>query len=301
MKTIMKISRRDFIRNSSITGTAALFVSYGQFLVFSEARKFLENIGVCTDLSNNEFLSAAGYTFIEEAVRNFLVPDEDESVFLAKMALLKQSKLPVETCNNFIAGSLKCVGPAVDQDKILRFTETAFRRSKAARVKTIVFGSGGSRNIPTGFSRDEAKEQFTDLCKKMSYQAERYDVVISLEPLNRGECNFINSVEEGAEIVKEVNHGNFRLLADIYHMLRENESPDNIIKYGDLLCHTHIAENKGRSAPGVNKEDFTPYFKALKKIKYRGRMSVECKWENIADQAGPALQFMRNQLGSPGV
>lgn len=294
--TFMKLSRRVFIRTSSIAGTSVLLGSYGQLPVLGEARKFLENIGVCTDLSNNELLSSAGYTFIEEAVRNFLVPDEDETVFLAKMALLKQSKLPVEACNNFIAGSLKCVGPAADHDKILRFTETAFRRSKTAGVKTIVFGSGGSRSIPTGFSKDEAREQFTDLCKKMSTQAEKYDVVISLEPLNSGECNFINSVAEGAEIVKTVNHRNFRLLADIYHMLRENESPDNIIKYGDLLYHTHIAENKGRSAPGVNREDFTPYFKALKKIKYRGRLSVECKWEKIADQAGPALQFIRNQL-----
>jgi len=130
------------------------------------------------------------------------------------------------------------------------------------------------------------------------YPEKKYDVVISLEPLNTRECNFINSVAEGGEIVQAVNHENFKLLADIYHMLMENESPSNITKYGHLLYHTHIAEKTGRSAPGVNKEDFTPYFKALKDAKYEGRMAIECSWKNLADQAANALNEMRSQLGT---
>jgi sugar phosphate isomerase/epimerase len=69
-----------------------------------------------------------------------------------------------------------------------------------------------------------------------------------------------------------------------------------IIEYGNLLHHTHIAENNGRFVPGVNNEDFTAYFKALKKINYCDRMSVECIWKNSAEQAAPALQAMRSQL-----
>jgi sugar phosphate isomerase/epimerase len=293
----MRINRRDFFRTSSLLGFATISGSYRPFLLYGEAKKFLPDIGVCTDISNTEILAAAGYSFIEEAVRNFLVPSENEAAFDEKMALLKKSKLPVDACNNFIAGSMKCVGPSAVHENILQFTETAFRRAKIAGVKTIVFGSGGSRSIPAGFSREEARSQFIDLCKKMSLQAEKYNVVISLEPLNKGECNFINSVSEGGEIVKEVNNRSFRMLADLYHMLRDNESPDSIIRYGDLLYHTHIAENKGRFAPGVNNEDFIPYFKALKQIKYKGRMSIECNWTSMKDQAAPALQYMRSQAG----
>jgi sugar phosphate isomerase/epimerase len=81
-------------------------------------------------------------------------------------------------------------------------------------------------------------------------------------------------------------------------MLMENESPSNITKYGHLLYHTHIAEKTGRMAPGVNKEDFTPYFKALKDVKYEGRMAIECSWKNLGEQAAPALNEMRNQLAT---
>jgi sugar phosphate isomerase/epimerase len=294
----MKTSRRDFLRFSVIAGSAIYFRPFNPFGVVSEAGKFLERIGISTSIANSGILAAAGYSFVEENARGFLVPAEAESVFDQKLALLKESKLPLEAANSFLPGNLKCVGPAPLHEDILKFGETSFRRAEMAGIKTIVFGSGGARAIPEGFSREEARKQFISLCKQLAPIAQKYNVVISLEPLNTKECNFINSVAEGGEIVKEVNHENFRLLADLYHMLMENESPSNITKYGHLLYHTHIAEKTGRSAPGVNNEDFTPYFKALKEVKYEGRMAIECSWKNLGEQVSGALSFMRTQIAS---
>ena len=293
----MKTSRRNFLRFSSIAGTGLFLRPYGIFGVASEAGKFLERIGISTSITNSGILASAGYSFVEENVRGFLVPSEPDSIFEQKLALLKESKLPVETCNSFLPGNLKCVGPDPLHDDIIKFGETAFRRAHMAGVKTIVFGSSAARAIPDGFSRDEAKKQFISLCSNLAPIAKKYDVVISLEPLTTKECNFVNSVAEGGEIVESVNHENFRLLADIYHMLMENETPSNIIKYGHLLYHTHIAEKTGRTAPGVNNEDFKPYFKALKDAKYEGRMAIECSWKNLGEQAANALFFMRSQIG----
>jgi sugar phosphate isomerase/epimerase len=292
----MITSRRNFIRFSAIAGTGLFIRPFSAIELAAEAAKFLEKIGISTSISNNGILASAGYSFVEENVRGFLVPTDPDSVFEQKLTLLKESKLPVEACNSFLPANLKCVGPSPAHEEILKFGETAFRRARMAGVKTIVFGSGGSRAIPEGFSREEAKQQFISLCKLLAPYAQKYDVVISLEPLNTQECNFINSVAEGGDIVQAVNHGNFRLLADIYHMLKDNESPSNILKYGHLLYHTHIAEKTGRTAPGVNGEDFTPYFKALKEIKYEGRMAIECSWKNLGEQAAPALSVIRNQL-----
>jgi sugar phosphate isomerase/epimerase len=295
---MMRTSRRDFLRFSALAGTGLLLRPYYTFAIAAEAAKFLERLGISTGIANSGILASAGYSFVEENVRGFLVPAEADTVFEEKLALLKDSKLPVEACNSFLPGNLKCVGSAPLHEDILKFGETAFRRAQMAGVKTIVFGSGGARAIPEGFSREEARNQFISLCKQLSPLAKKYNVTISLEPLNTKECNFINSVAEGGEIVRAVNHENFRLLADIYHMLMENESPSNITKYGDLLYHTHIAEKTGRSAPGVNREDFTPYFKALKEAKYEGRMAIECSWKDLGEQAGVAFTEMRRQLAA---
>ena len=292
----MITSRRSFIKSSALSGSGIILTSRNALNLYLLAGKFLEKIGISTTISNSAILAAAGYSFIEENVRSFLVPAETDTVFEQNLLLLKESKLPVEACNSFLPGNLKCVGPAPLHEEILKFGESAFRRARIAGVKTVVFGSGGARAIPDGFPREEAKKQFISICKQLSPFAQKYNVTISLEPLNTEECNFINSLAEGAEIVKAINHENFRLLADIYHMLKENESPSNILKYGHLLYHTHIAEKTGRTAPGVNNEDFTPYFKALKKVRYTGRMAIECSWNNIGEQAGPSLSFIRTQL-----
>jgi sugar phosphate isomerase/epimerase len=257
---------------------------------------FLTEIGVCTSVSNADMLATHGYTYVEESVGNFLMPTKSEEEFNEVLQQAQNAAIPVKACNSFIPGSLKSVGPDAVHPEILEFMETAFQRAQKAGVEYIVFGSGGSRGIPDGFSRDEARRQFIDLCSQMAPIAAKYDVVVVLEPLNTKECNFINSVLEGGEIVEEVNHPNFRLLADIYHMMMDGEGPESIEKYGHLIQHTHIAEREGRAAPGTHNEDFTAYFKALKNVGYEGKMSIECRWENLESQAPTAIAAMKNQL-----
>ena len=261
-------------------------------------KSFLTEIGVCTSVSNADMLATHGYTYIEESVGNFLMPTKSEEEFNEMLQQAQNAAIPVKACNNFIPGSLKSVGPDALHPEILEFMETAFRRAQVAGVENIVFGSGGSRAIPEGFSRDEARRQFIALCSQMAPIAAKYDVVVVLEPLNTLECNFINSVLEGGEIVEEVNHPNFRLLADVYHMLMDGEGPESIEKYGHLIQHTHIAEKEGRAAPGTQNEDFTAYFKALKNVGYEGKMSVECRWEDLETQAPTAIAAIKNQLAN---
>ncbi len=259
---------------------------------------FLTEIGVCTSVSNVEMLAAYGYSYIEESVGRFLMPTKSEEEFNEMLQLAQNAVIPVKACNGFIPGGLKSVGPDAVHPEILEFMETAFRRAQQAGVEYIVFGSGGSRNIPEGFSRDEARQQFIDLCRQMAPIASKYDVVVVLEPLNIKECNFINSVLEGGEIVEEVNHPNFRLLADIYHMLMDGEGPESIEKYGHLIQHTHIAEKEGRAAPGTHNENFTAYFKALKDVGYEGKMSIESRWEDLEAQAPVAIETIKSQIST---
>jgi len=258
----------------------------------------LTEIGVCTSVSNAEMLAAHGYTYIEESVGRFLMPTQSEEDFNEMLQQAQNAAIPVKACNSFIPGSLKSVGPDAVHPEILEFMEIAFRRAQKAGLEYIVFGSGGSRAVPEGFSKEEALRQFTDLCSQMAPIAAKYDVVVVLEPLNKRECNLINSVLEGGVIVEEVNHPNFRLLADVYHMLMDGEGPESIEKYGHLIQHTHIAEKEGRAAPGTHNEDFSAYFKALKNVGYVGKMSIECRWEDLEAQAASAIEAMRNQLST---
>lgn len=292
----MSQTRRDFLKYTAVAGTGIILLPTASSRGERKKASFLSKIGACTAIKNNSILADAGYSYIEESVQNFLVPLNDEATFNGKLAGFRSSRLPVTACNSFIPGKLKSTGPDAQHDEIIKYAETAFQRARITGVGIIVFGSSGSRNIPDGFPVNEGRDQFISLCKKIAPVAGKYGVTVVLEPLNKAESNIINSVAEGAEIVKAVDNRNFRLLADIFHMMRENEGPGSIIKNGDLIRHIHIAENNGRAAPGVSKEDFTPYFRALKDIGYKGLISIECSWLDIALQAGPALAELKRQI-----
>jgi sugar phosphate isomerase/epimerase len=258
--------------------------------------RFPQKIGVCTSFDKSSLLSQSGFSYIEPGVGSFLVPSKSDEEFSVLLNQAKVSALPILACNSFLPGNLKSVGANAVHNEILGFAEKAFERAKKAGIKIIVFGSGGSRSIPEGFSKEKARKQFVKLCYAMGPIARKYGITVVIEPLNSKECNFINSVGEGGEIVMEINHPNIRLLADIYHMMMENEGPESIVKYGKLIKHVHVAEKEGRAAPGTHNEDLTAYYAALKQINYKGWLSVECRWDNMDTQAGKAFETINHQI-----
>jgi sugar phosphate isomerase/epimerase len=165
----------------------------------------------------------------------------------------------------------------------------------------IVFGSGGARQVPEGFSRERARGQMLDLLRRIAPMAQSHDVTIVLEALNTKECNFINSLNEGASLVAEVDHPGLRLLVDIYHMLMENEPAAEIVKHGRWIHHAHVAELQGRFAPGTSGEDLGPYLRALREINYRGMISYECNWQDFAKEAAASVKYFRGQLAAVGL
>ena len=130
----------------------------------------------------------------------------------------------------------------------------------------------------------------------MAPTAEKYGVIVAIEPLQASETNFINTVAEGAEMARQAGSPNICVIADFYHMAREGEPAEDIVAAADKLVHCHIAECANRTAPGVDGDDFTPYFKALKQIKYQGRISLECRWGDVNAQLPVAVQVMKEQI-----
>lgn len=252
-------------------------------------------IGVCASVSGAGDLSAAGADYIEENVQAFLAPESPDEAFQARLEEAKRAPLKLLAANCFLPGSLKCVGPAVDRERLLRYAGKAFERAKAAGISIVVFGSGGARRIPEGFSRDEALAQFVDILRCMAPLAKNNGVTIVVEPLNRTECNLLNTLRDGAEVVDRCGASSVRLLADIYHMAQEKEGPSELERFAGLLAHVHIAEAAERTAPGVAGDNFRPYFSVLKRAGYGGAISIECRWKDMKAEAARAISELRRQ------
>lgn len=261
---------------------------------FAQSTTF-PKIGACAGYKDGEVLAKAGFSFVEENVQSFLIPTKIEEEFDQILEASKSNPLPIEAFIIFLPGSLKSVGPNAVHREIVEYAEVVFRRAQKAGGKLVVFGSSGSRSVPEGFSREEATIQMIELGKKLGPLAAKYEITVVLESLNTKECNFINSLSEAGEIVKAVDHPNYRLLADIYHMKMEGEGPESILNYGHLIKHVHVAEKEGRAVPGTHGEDLGLYYQALQLVGYEGLVSLESRWENLENQATKAIETIKKQ------
>ncbi|MGC3943527.1 MAG: sugar phosphate isomerase/epimerase family protein [Chryseolinea sp.] len=239
-------------------------------------------IGIVMDHSSDSLLYATGYRYIVENVVKYFSPlSVDDAAFQKNLQSFSRMKTKIYCLNIFMPGDMKLVGPDVNEEAIIRYARGVFARCNQAGVDLIIWGSGGARRVPEGFDPAKARQQFISIARKVSEVAKEYRIQLALENLNSTETNFINTVADALQVVKEVNHPNFRLCVDIYHMLMENEPPAIIETTKEYLVHCDIAEREGRAAPGVHGQDFVPYLRALNKVKYRKLIVMECRWKNL--------------------
>lgn len=253
--------------------------------------------GICLNSSAMAEGYDAGYDFAELMVAE-LKPLEDEAEFTPIRDALLASPLPVQACNCFVPGALKVVGPAVDSAAVRAYMEVVLRRAADVGVAVIVFGSGDARRSPDGFPLRIAQQQFSDAALMAADIAGRYNITIAVEPLNAGESNIVNSVAEGAKIVKTVNHPHLRLLADLYHMVKENEPFSNLTPASPYLAHVHTDSFTLPGLLGGVPYDGPAFFTPLARGGYQGRLSLEdhSNFVNNAQNPLSRVESFRKQL-----
>ena len=100
-------------------------------------------------------------------------------------------------------------------------------------------------------------------------------VILTIEPLNRYECNFLNRADEIVELIKQIKSPNLKILLDTFHMnIEEKNLRDTIIETRENISHVHIADSN-RKYPGMGHIDFIEICRTLREINYKGFISGE--------------------------
>ena len=165
-----------------------------------------------------------------------------------------------------------------DPDEMVR--KMAVERIKDQTIFATHFGAqviiGLIRGkINEGVSQKEAEEWTVDCMRECTEFAKEHNIRLTLEPVNRYESNFINTISEGIEFIKRVGASNLGLLADTFHMnIEEVSIEDSLSQAKDYLTHVHFADSN-RWAPGCGHIDFKKVIETLKKIDYQGYISAE--------------------------
>jgi len=156
---------------------------------------------------------------------------------------------------------------------------------------------GRARGFIGPAPRAEAEARFVELARDLCDYAAPKGVTLVLEPVNRYEIDFINSVAEGVDLMKKVGRPNMKLMPDVFHMNIEDRTiGGELERHIEYVGYIHFADSN-RLAPGQGHTDFADILAHLRRAKYDGWISVEILPKPNPDTAArQAAEFLLPML-----
>ena len=140
----------------------------------------------------------------------------------------------------------------------------------------MVLGSPNQRSLVDGQTLEGACNRAVDLLGSVMDRAAEIGATICLEPLSPVETNFINTVAQGMELVRQVGHPNLKIHLDVKAMCSEPTSVPEVIRSVDVTDVGHFHVNDANLyGPGMGDVDYAPIAEAINDIGYDRWLSVE--------------------------
>lgn len=122
-------------------------------------------------------------------------------------------------------------------------------------------------------------------------------IKIVLEPINVLQAAYIHTAQDGIAMVQRVNHANFGLMLDAYHMnIEDVDIYESIRQAKPYLWFVHFTDNN-RHWPGSAHLDFGRMVAVLEEIQYEGFVSLEIlPWPDPDTAAKSSINSLRRYI-----
>ncbi len=145
----------------------------------------------------------------------------------------------------------------------------------AGQVNGPMYSAVGRANLESAEARQQQWNTCRDSLKELCGYAEKRDVYLAIEPLNRFETDFINICSDAMQMVKDVGSSRLGIHLDTFHMnVEEKDSAQAVRNAGDKLLMLHTCEND-RGAAGTGQVHWDKIARAVKDIGYDKYVVVE--------------------------
>ena len=142
---------------------------------------------------------------------------------------------------------------------------------------------------------------------------ESHNVTMALEPLNRFETYFLNTLSDGVDLCRQIASPKVGLLYDTFHANIEEKDPaDSFSTSASHIAHVHTCEND-RGIPGSGHVSWDALFQAIHHANYDQWLVIEsfgfsipeiaaaaCIWRDLAanaeDIASEGVRFLKSHL-----
>ena len=149
----------------------------------------------------------------------------------------------------------------------------------------------------SGPTADE-KKRSADVLRQAAEFARSTNLMMAIEYLNRFECYLLTTAAQAVELVRMVDHPNFRAMYDTFHAhIEEKGQASTIRTLAPVLAHVHISEND-RGTPGTGQVNWDDAFGTLDEIGYDGWLTIEAFGRALPDLAA-ATKVWRDLFPTP--
>ena len=155
--------------------------------------------------------------------------------------------------------------------------ERMFRIIEMASPWQAMVVIGGVRGTLTGseLHRDEQYERALYTVGEYAEYGHANGVSIVIEPINRYETNYINTIQDALQFIKDVRRDNLGVLADTFHMnIEEADLAESLRSAGDRIRHVQFTDSN-RLAAGRGHINFHELAAVLRESGYDGYLSTE--------------------------
>jgi D-psicose/D-tagatose/L-ribulose 3-epimerase len=156
----------------------------------------------------------------------------------------------------------------------------------------ILYGAMAKYHAPV---TKQGRQNAIDSIKRIAEFAQKKNVTLGLEVVNRYESNLLNTAQQALALIDEVNAPNVVVHLDTYHMnIEESDFMQPVLLCGDKLGYVHIGESN-RGYLGSGTIEFSQFFHALAMIDYQGVVTFESFSSTVVnEQLSNALAIWRN-------
>jgi len=145
----------------------------------------------------------------------------------------------------------------------------------APGVAGPMYSATGRADAVEARVRRQQRASIVKNLRRIGHYAEARSKKIFIEPLNRFETDFLNTVDQGLALLEEVGSPAMQLHLDTFHMnIEEKSLPVAIRKAGKHLGHLHAC-GSDRGTPGGDHTDWPGIAAALRAIRYDGDVVIE--------------------------
>lgn len=235
-----------------------------------------------------------GYDGVELALKSAdEVPPDDLRRWLLQSGMEISS---VSTGQLFAARELCFTSPEAD---VRRRTEEEFLRliDFASEFGQMVNIGRVRGSIHPGQTPLQARELLSQSLRRLDGYASDRGVSLVIEPVNRYEINYINTLDQGGELLDALGLGSLGLMPDVFHMnIEDDRIGSALVRNGRHIRYVHLADSN-RHAPGDGHIDFEEVFAALNTIHYDGWVTAEIlPFPDPDEAARRAVAYLRPRL-----